>query len=160
MGIILSIIVVAILLYWIFPFESLFFYLLHLYCKFKKNKKQKGKTLFIDARKMGHMVDRKHRDFADEDIQKLADTFESFQNGTLEDVKGFCAVADLQEIEKQDFILTPGRYVGIEEVEDDGEPFEDKMKRLTSELSDMFAKSHELEDEIRKKLGALGYDIK
>ena len=58
------------------------------------------------------------------------------------------------------FILTPGRYVGIEEVEDDGEPFEDKMKRLTSELSDMFAKSHELEDEIRKKLGALGYDIK
>ena len=125
-----------------------------------KNKKQKGKTLFIDARKMGHMVDRKHRDFADEDIQKLADTFESFQNGTLEDVKGFCAVADLQEIEKQDFILTPGRYVGIEEVEDDGEPFEDKMKRLTSELSDMFAKSHELEDEIRKKLGALGYDIK
>ena len=90
----------------------------------------------------------------------MADTFESFQNGTLEDVKGFCAVADLQEIEKQDFILTPGRYVGIEEVEDDGEPFEDKMKRLTSELSDMFAKSHDLEEEIRKNLGALGYDIK
>ena len=125
-----------------------------------KNKKQKGKTLFIECSKNGAYVDRKHRDFADEDIQKLADTFESFQNGTLEDVKGFCAVADLQEIEKQDFILTPGRYVGIEEVEDDGEPFEDKMKRLTSELSDMFAKSHELEDEIRKKLGAIGYDIK
>ena len=60
-----------------------------------KNKKQKGKTLFIDARKMGYMVDRKHRDFTDDDIQKLADTFEAFQNGTLEDVKGFCAVADL-----------------------------------------------------------------
>lgn len=124
-----------------------------------KNKKKKGKTLFIDARKMGHMIDRKHRDFSDEDIQKLADTFEAFQNGTLEEVKGFSAVADLQEIEKQDFILTPGRYVGIEEVEDDGEPFEEKMKRLTSELSDMFAKSHELEDEIRKKLGAIGYEI-
>ena len=124
-----------------------------------KNKKQKGKTLFIDARKMGYMVDRKHRDFTDEDIQKLADTFEAFQNGTFEDVKGFCAVADLQEIEKQDFILTPGRYVGIEEVEDYGEPFEEKMIRLTAELSDMFAKSHELEDEIRKKLGAIGYDI-
>lgn len=124
-----------------------------------KNKKQKGKTLFIDARKMGHMVDRKHRDFADEDIQKLADTFETFQNGTLEDVKGFCRVADLQEIEKQDFILTPGRYVGIEEAPDDGEPFEEKMTRLTSELSDMFVKSHELEEEIRKKLGKLGYDI-
>ena len=124
-----------------------------------KNKKQKGKTLFIDARKMGYMVDRKHRDFTDEDIQKLADTFTEFQNGTLEEVKGFCAVADIQEIEKQDFILTPGRYVGIGEVEDDGEPFEEKMTRLTSELSDMFAKSHELEEEIRKKLGAIGYEI-
>ena len=125
-----------------------------------KNKKQKGKTLFIDARKMGYMVDRKHRDFTDEDIQKLADTFTAFQEGTLEDVKGFSAVANLQEIEKQDFILTPGRYVGIEEVEDDGEPFEEKMTRLTSELSDMFAKSHELENEIRKKLGAIGYELK
>ena len=124
-----------------------------------KNKKQKGKTLFIDARKMGYMVDRKHRDFTDEDIQKLADTFEQFQNGTLEDVKGFCSVADLQEIEKQDFILTPGRYVGIEEQEDDGEPFEEKMTRLTSELSEMFAKSHELEIEICKKLSAIGFEI-
>ena len=124
-----------------------------------KGKKQKGKTLFIDARKMGHMVDRKHRDFSEEDIQKLADTFEAFQNGTLEDVKGFCAVATLQDIAKQDYILTPGRYVGIEEQEDDGEPFEEKMARLTSELSDMFAKSHELEEEIRRKLGAIGYEI-
>ena len=124
-----------------------------------KNKKQKGKTLFIDARKMGYMVDRKHRDFTDEDIQKLADTFTAFQEGILEDVKGFCAVADLQEIEKQDFILTPGRYVGIEEAPDDGEPFEEKMTRLTSELSGMFVKSHELEEEIRKKLGAIGYNL-
>ncbi|MBR1451689.1 MAG: N-6 DNA methylase, partial [Lachnospiraceae bacterium] len=115
--------------------------------------------LFIDARKMGHMVDRKHRDFDEEDIQKLADTFEAFQNGTLEDVKGFCAVATIQDIEKQDYILTPGRYVGIEEQEDDGEPFEAKMGRLTSELADMFQKSHELEDEIRKKLGVIGYEI-
>lgn len=124
-----------------------------------KNKKQKGKTLFIDARKMGYMVDRKHRDFTTEDIKKLADTFELFQNGTLEEVKGFCAIATTEDIAKQDYILTPGRYVGIEEQEDDGEPFEDKMKRLTSELSDMFDKSHKLEDEIRKKLGAIGYEI-
>ena len=124
-----------------------------------KNKKQKGKTLFIDARKMGYMVDRKHRDFTDEDIQKIADTFKSFQNGTLEDVKGFCAVADLQDIEKQDFILTPGRYVGIEEQEDDGEPFAEKMSRLTGELAELFAKSHDLEQEIRKQLGAIGYEI-
>ena len=124
-----------------------------------KNKKQKGKTLFVDARKMGYMVDRKHRDFTDEDIQKLADTFTAFQEGTLEEVKGFCAVATTKDIAAQDYILTPGRYVGIEEQEDDGEPFDEKMKRLTSELSEMFAKSHKLENEIREKLGAIGYDI-
>ena len=124
-----------------------------------KNKKQKGKTLFIDARKMGFMVDRKHRDFSDEDIAKLADTFTAFQNGELKEVKGFCAVATTEEIAKQDYILTPGRYVGIEEQEDDGEPFDEKMKRLTSELSEMFEKSHELENEIREKLGAIGYEV-
>lgn len=130
------------------------------------NKKQKGKTLFIDARKMGHMVDRKHRDLSDgtvnpkdNDIKLLADTFEAFQNGTLEEKKGFSAIATIEDIAKQDYILTPGRYVGIEEQEDDGEPFEEKMTRLTSELSDMFKKSHELEDEIRKKLGAIGYEV-
>ena len=126
-----------------------------------KNKKQKGKTLFIDARNMGHMVDRKHRDLDDEkDIKLLADTFEAFQNGTLEEKKGFSAVATIEEIAKQDYILTPGRYVGIAEQEDDGEPFEEKMTRLTSELSDMFKKSHELEEEIKKKLGAIGHEIK
>ena len=124
-----------------------------------KNKKQKGKTVFIDARKMGHMVDRKHRDFTDEDIQRIADTFEAFQNGNLENEKGFCAVATLQDIAKQDYILTPGRYVGIEEKEEDGEPFEEKMTRLTSELSELFVKSQELEEEIRIKLEALGYEI-
>ena len=124
-----------------------------------KNKKQKGKTLFIDARKMGHMVDRIHREFSEEDIEKLSSAFESFQNGALVDEKGFCCVASTQDIAEQDYILTPGRYVGIEEQEDDGEPFDEKMTRLTSELSEMFDKSHELEGEIRKKLGAIGYDI-
>ena len=124
-----------------------------------KGKRQAEKTLFIDARKMGHMVDRKHKDFAEEDIQKLADTFEAFQNGTLEDVKGFCKVSTTDEIAAQDYILTPGRYVGIEEQEDDGEPFEEKMERLTSELSEMFKESHRLEEEIRQKLGVVGYEI-
>lgn len=124
-----------------------------------KNKNQKGKTVFIDAREMGFMVDRTHRDFSDDDIKLLADTFTAFQDGTLEDKKGFCAIADIEQIAKQDYILTPGRYVGIEEQEDDGESFDEKMDRLTSELSEMFAKSHELEDEIRKKLGAIGYEI-
>lgn len=124
-----------------------------------KGKKQAGKTLFIDARKMGHMVDRKHRDFTEEDIQKLADTFVAFQEGKGEDVAGFCKVATLEDIAKQDYILTPGRYVGIEEQEEDGEPFDEKMKRLTAELSDLFAQSHKLEEEIRKKLEAIGYEI-
>ena len=124
-----------------------------------KNKKQKGMTLFIDARKMGTMVSRKLRELTDEDIQKIASTYNAFVDGTLEDEKGFCAAADMQEIAKQDYILTPVRYVGIEEQEDDGELFEEKMGRLTAELSELFAKSHELEGEIRKQLGAIGYEI-
>lgn len=124
-----------------------------------KNKKQKGETVFIDARKMGFMVDRKHRDFSDDDIKLLSDTFTAFQDGTLEEKKGFCAIADIEQISKQDYILTPGRYVGIEEQDEDDEPFDEKMIRLTSELSEMFEKSHELEDEIRSKLGAIGYEI-
>ena len=108
---------------------------------------------------MEYMVDLKYRYFFEEDIYKLAYIFVSFQYGILEYVKGFCAVATLQDIAKQDYILTPGRYVGIEEQADDGEPFEEKMARLTSELSGLFAKSHELEEEIRRKLGAIGYEI-
>ncbi|GHU95268.1 DNA methyltransferase [Deltaproteobacteria bacterium] len=124
-----------------------------------RNKAQKGKTLFIDARKMGTMITRKLREMTDADIAKIASAFDSFAAGTMEDVKGFCAAATTGEIAKQDFILTPGRYVGIEEQEGDGEPFEEKMARLTGELSTMFAKSRELEEEIRKRLGAIGYEI-
>lgn len=124
-----------------------------------KNKPQKGKTLFIDARKMGHMVDRKHRDFSDEDIKKLSDTFEAFQNGTLTDEKGFCAVATTADIAKQDYILTPGRYVGIADQPEDSEPFEEKMSRLTKELGEMFKKSDELQEEIKKNLAAIGWRI-
>ena len=124
-----------------------------------RNKKQKGKTLFIDARKMGMMVSRKNRELTAEDIAKIAMTFNTFNDGTLENVKGYCAVVSIEEITKQDYILTPGRYVGIEEQEDDGEPFEEKMARLTSELSEMFKRSHELEEEIRKRLGAIGFEL-
>ena len=124
-----------------------------------KNKKQKNKTLFIDARKMGTMVTRKLRELTEEDIARIADTYNKYVDGTLEGEKGYCAVATTEDIAKQDYILTPGRYVGIEEQEEDGEPFEEKMTRLTSELADMFEKSHELEAEIRKKLGAIGYEM-
>ena len=124
-----------------------------------KNKKQKGKTLFIDARKMGTMVTRKLRELTEEDIAKIADTYNAYVDATLEGVKGFCAVVTTEEIAKQDYILTPGRYVGIEEQQEDGEPFEEKMARLTGELSELFAQSHNLEAEIRQKLGAIGYEI-
>ena len=108
---------------------------------------------------MGHMVDRKHRDFSDEDIQLLSASFTAFQNGTLENQKGFCAVVSTEEIAKQDYILTPGRYVGIEEKEEDDEPFDQKMTRLTTELGQMFEQSHKLEDEIKKNLEGIGWKI-
>ena len=124
-----------------------------------RDKSQKGKTLFIDARDMGKMVNRKLREMTEEDIKKISGTFRAFEEGTLEDVKGFCAVATTEKISKEDYILTPGRYVGIKDREDDSEGFDDKMKRLTGELREMFNKSHELEEEIRKRLGSIGYEI-
>ena len=131
-----------------------------------KNKKHQDQTLFIDARNMGTMVTRALRELTDgsddpqnNDIKKIADTYAAFIEGTLENVSGYCAVVTTEKIASQDYILTPGRYVGIEEQEDDGEPFDEKMTRLTAELSGMFEKSHELEAEIKKKLGAIGYEI-
>ena len=125
-----------------------------------RNKKQPGKVLFVDARNMGTMVTRKLRELTEEDILRIADTFRQFEAGTLQDEKGFCAVASLDDVAKQDYILTPGRYVGIAEQEDDGEPFAEKMTRLTGELGDLFCKGHDLEAEIRKQLESIGYKIK
>lgn len=131
-----------------------------------KKKTRPGETLFIDARNLGTMVTRRLRELTDfdenekgekGDIQKIADTFKSFVEGTLEDEKGYCAVISTDEIAKQDYILTPGRYVGIGDVEDDGEPFEEKMTRLTSELYVLFDHSHELENEIRDNLNKIGF---
>ena len=124
-----------------------------------RNKKQKGKTLFIDAREMGTMKSRKLRELSDDDIKKLGDTYDKYEAGTLGNEKGFCAVVDTAEIAKHDYILTPGRYVGIKEQEEDKEPFDEKMKRLTDELSGLFEESHNLETEIRKQLKSIGYGI-
>ena len=124
-----------------------------------KKKTQPGKTLFIDAREMGTMVSRKLREFTDEDIAKVAGAFDAFRKGELEPEKGFSAVADLDEIAKQDFILTPGRYVGIAEMEDDGEPFEEKMERLTGEIAKCFEESNRLQEQIKKNLEAIGYGL-
>lgn len=128
-----------------------------------RQKKQKGKVLFVDARNLGSMVTRKLRELSDGedgDINRIAKTFREFEAGTLENEKGFCAVVNLERIAKEDYILTPGRYVGIAEQKNDGIPFEEKMGKLTHELSELFAKSHDLEDEIRKQLGNIGFPIK
>ena len=125
-----------------------------------RNKQQKGKVLFVDARNMGQMVTRAVRELDEEkDIKKIADTFDAYREGTLEDEAGFCAVKTLDDIAAQDYILTPGRYVGIAKQEDDGEPFAEKMARLASELTGLFAESHRLEEEIKKQLGSIGFKI-
>lgn len=125
-----------------------------------RNKKQKEKTLFINATNLGTMVTRRLRELSDADIKKIANTYHNYQNDeNYENVKGFCYSATTEEIKSNDYVLTPGRYVGVEETEDDGVPFEEKMKNITSELSKQFEESHKLEEEIRKNLKAIGYEI-
>ena len=125
-----------------------------------KKRDRRDEVLFIDARKLGFMKDRVLRDFTVEDIKKIADTYHAWQKGDgFEDIPGFCASASFDQIEKNDFVLTPGRYVGAEDQEDDGEPFAEKMARLTAQLRDQFAESERLEAEIKRNLGGLGYEL-
>ena len=125
-----------------------------------KNKTQKGKTLFIDAREVGHMLDRKQRAFSEENVQSLADTFHTWRSGNgYEDIVGQYYSATTEEIAKNDYILTPGRYVGIAEENDDGIPFADKMNALTTTLGEQLEDSARLEEQIKKNLAGLGYEI-
>lgn len=154
----------------------------------RKLRDRKGEVLFIDARNLGYMKDRVLRDFTEEDLAKVTDTYHNWQVGEnnkdgagvatakdggsadnagtvvgqvgrYEDVAGFCRSVKIEEIEKHDFVLTPGRYVGAAEEEDDGEPFAEKMARLTSQLKIQFEESDRLEAEIKKNLAGLGYDV-
>ncbi|MEW6579569.1 MAG: class I SAM-dependent DNA methyltransferase [Chloroflexota bacterium] len=120
-----------------------------------------GQTLFIDARQMGHLVSRVRRELDDEDIAQIASTYQDWQRaeGAYEDVPGFCKSAALEEIVGHGYVLTPGRYVGAAPAEDDGEPFEEKMARLTAELAAQFAESARLEQVIRENLAGLGYEL-
>jgi type I restriction enzyme M protein len=125
---------------------------------------RRGETLFIDARKLGIMVDRRHRELTAEDIKKIADTYHAWrgepvngQKAEYTDVAGFCKAVKLAEIRKQNHILTPGRYVGAEEEEDDGETFDEKMKKSTSELAEQMVTGERLDKEIMKNLLRLGY---
>lgn len=135
----------------------------------KKNsgfRDRRGETLFIDARKMGHLVDRTHRDLADEEIQRITDTYHAWRGerqaeervGEYEDVPGFCKSATLNEIASHSYVLTPGRYVGAAAAEDEDEPFDEKMARLTVLLEEQFAESAQLEEEIRESLRSVGYE--
>lgn len=123
---------------------------------------RRRQTLFIDARKLGHLVDRTHRELADEEIGHIAQTYHAWRgeadSGEYADVPGFCKSATTEETAQHGYVLTPGRYVGAEEVEDDGEPFEEKMARLVATLEEQFKQSGRLEDTIRANLKGLGYD--
>jgi len=131
-----------------------------------KNKKERngfrdrsGKVLFIDARNLGYMKDRVLRDFTPEDIKKITGTFHNWKTGeAYEDVAGYCSSVTLDQIKQHDYVLTPGRYVGAAEVEDDGEPFAEKMSRLTAQLKEQFELSDKLEIEIKKSLAGFGYE--
>jgi len=124
--------------------------------KFRDRRKE---TLFIDARKLGHLVDRTHRELSDEETQRIAETYHAWRGekspGKYEDASGFCKNATTGEIAAHGYVLTPGRYVGAEEIEDDGEPFDEKMKRLAAKLEEQFAESAKLEAQIRKNLKEL-----
>jgi type I restriction enzyme M protein len=132
----------------------------------KKNsgfRDRRGQTLFIDARKLGRMVDRTHKELSDEDFGRVAGTYHAWRGekeaGKYKDAAGFCKSAILKDIQQHGHVLTPGRYVGAEEVEDDGEPFEEKMKRLTAQLSEQFKESARLEKTIRENLKGVGYEF-
>jgi type I restriction enzyme M protein len=133
---------------------------------------RRGEVLFIDARKLGRMVDRTHRELTDEDVARIANTYHAWRSqklpspargrgaggeGGYADIPGFCKSATLDEIRKHGHVLTPGRYVGAEAQEDDGEPFEEKMKRLTATLREQMAEASKLDTVIEANLKGLGY---
>jgi len=122
---------------------------------------RRRETLLIDARQMGVMVDRTHKELNDEDIARIAGTYHAWRGepGTSghADVPSFCRSTTTEQIATYGYVLTPGRYVGAADAEDDGEPFDVKMKRLTAELAEQFAEGRRLEEEIRTHLSSLGY---
>ena len=130
----------------------------------KKNKRfrdRRGETLFIDARQLGTMVDRVHRELTAADIRRIADTYHAWRGDKdcrqqYEDIPGFCKAATLEDIRRHNYILTPGRYVGVAPVQEDAEPFAEKMQRLTAQLEEQFAESARLEQIIRANLRDLG----
>lgn len=140
---------------------------------------RRGETLSIDARNMGQLIDRTHRELTEEELQKIAGTYHAWRSAQTvgasgrspedntqpevdvshiyEDIPGFCKSATIEEIRTNDYVLTPGRYVGLYDLEDDDEPFEEKIERISETLIEQFGKSVELEKTIRDNLKAMGY---
>ncbi len=120
-----------------------------------------GNILFIDARKMGSLIDRTHRELSEEEIQKIASTYHAWRGeqgaGEYEDMAGFCSSETIEKVKEHGYVLTPGRYVGAAKIEDDGIPFEEKMAELSATLYEQFAEADQLETTIRKNLEVLGY---
>jgi type I restriction enzyme M protein len=118
-------------------------------------------VLFIDASELGYMVDRKNRTFAPEDVSKVADTYHNWlkKHNNYEDIKGFCKSAGLEDIQKHKFVLTPGRYVGIPDEEDDGIPFQEKVDRLTTRLREQMNQAQTLDQEIKEQLAKIGIEL-
>ncbi len=130
----------------------------------RKNSKfrdRRGQVLFIDARKLGSLVDRTHRELNDEDVARIANTYHAWRGEKkareYEDIPGFCMSAALDDVRKHGHVLTPGRYVGAEVQEDDGEPFEEKMQRLVVTLREQQAEAAKLDAAIAANLKELGY---
>jgi type I restriction enzyme M protein len=137
-----------------------------------KDKGQRpGQVLFVDARKLGTLINRTQRELTADDIARIAGTYHAWRSASssplvergaggevYQDIPGFCKSATLEDIRANGYVLTPGRYVGAEDIEDDGEPFEDKLARLTQQLTEQFAESARLEREIRANLRGLGYE--
>jgi len=122
---------------------------------------RQGETLFIDARNIGSMIDRTHKELSAEDIAGIARTYHAWRgekkDGAYEDKAGYCKSATLEEIKKNDYVLTPGRYVGAVEIEEDGIPFEQKMTELSRTLYKQMEESERLDAVIKKNLAVLGY---
>ena len=128
--------------------------------KVKRTDDTRNQILFIDCRKMGQLYDRTHKTIDDDEIMKIAGTYHNWLAGKdYEDVAGFCKAVPITQVAESGYMLTPGRYVGLAPEEEDSEPYEEKMTRLTAELGQLFEQSHKLEDEIRKNLEALGFKM-
>jgi type I restriction enzyme M protein len=126
-----------------------------------KLRNRHDEILFIDAGKMGRLINKKSRELVDEDINKITNTYHEWRNvkGKYQDIKGFCKASKITEVEKNDFVLTPGQYVGSDYIEEDEDIFEDRMKKITSDLSEQFKQSKELENKIKKNLKGIGFDL-